>query len=1474
MAAPPAGFIEEAPDQTSGPPPGFVEETPAAPRVPVHRGIKSGLNVNRYFGQPSGYEPQTETNPNLPGNILDTGTGQLGGVIKRSFVSPFEAQFREPQAQEEIRQGAEKMFSPVRPPWKQPVEGEPVDPGARFMGGVAQEAVPAAAGLVSPGTVALGAAAPVMEAAGPVLGSIFGAQGASQLPEAAGSIYSGAKEGVPAVEMGRRVGRGAAALGMAVAPLLHAGSGRPVPPSDIPGEEHLPPRTYEEDNLPAPPPRENAGLPIRAGSAGPSFDERVARDAEAAVARRGPPPGFTEEPGSPPVGFTEEARPQNAPPVAQAAPGGVSALDEPPSPQPTPSAPPAPPGSEIHGPSADHLENVARLKQTVALTPQEKESIAAKMADPEFHPDDLTPEETAKLAAVRNLHDRRDTLQNRMDSARSLKGKTRGAWTDEITAIDQWNSSGGNPALPMQKGDPSKLSAVARTGRMVKAVDEEHARDGPFQTADEVRDAAEKAGIQFTTPQRPADLAGPEQGDASFDFGENAADPRISEPAAWEKGPAEGPPPPGRQEPPETYFKGDRIAYTGTQAPDGFYGFKYLDGEKAGQEGVTARGPQGEDPYAERAKKEWTDQQEGFRRLRSAELGSQSVEAAKTGKAADASLFAQKATEASRMEEAANPQQKSVFGEGDIIDHRGLDIVGGQKSIFGKQDDFGPFRGSGASPKRALEGGVPGFMPENRAIPEFVADKLDRNEYAKGIYGGGPPEVGVSKAPIQPPSDRISLPVRFARMREEYAPIQHKYGQDVAGALAGLFTHQHESDAFVNAFEHEAYGKPGPEFDRVQAALTGLGYHNTAEALRAKGGAPSGTPDIGADQAERLRTDPKVANAEALALSRVEGALQAVRRRIGLPVNTRGQSESFQLNLRSAPPEQGDVIGISKRGKLNEMEDPAATGKGEYVTDPKRALRGTVNALWQKEAAYNFKDALDKNGLLVTQDKVNVNPFDKTKGTATIGKKETRMMPVSVPDPEGGPNLLRWAPADLVMAARKAKEYRASSQSDFGKVMDLGTAAQLAVGGDLGLHAHRIVGIGAQEQASSGKNFGALIPLVGGKAEMIASMVKMANKPSGRVMQGLLERYGGNTGALANASEAEPTSKLGKVVGLPHELLKSERFGVDTLVRRSSALAHYEALHDKIVSPILDAVDAGEMNEVEAIRRIDDALGRKDGLDMARAVNTSLGFQNRALRADWINSFQKGAPFLGYQIGALVGGIRRMATAGLQPRRLVSQVKAGNYGQATIAAAASLASGPIGTYMALHALNNWFSGHSPEENDPNHRLDLALSSEPHPMYITNLEPEQARSVRLMGLKTAAQTGDISKTLKGVATAGTNELISLPLPLLQMVVKAGLAAQGKSLYLSNYKQGGDQFGNLHLGRGQGGAALYPFGLGRQIAQSQLSEKGPTLSDAEKETAASYAGISMYRDQDTEPPAAGGYRGFTPPRPPSIYSRRHR
>lgn len=118
-------------------------------------------------------------------------------------------------------------------------------------------------------------------------------------------------------------------------------------------------------------------------------------------------------------------------------------------------------------------------------------------------------------------------------------------------------------------------------------------------TPEEHRDAV----AEFITKERP-DLAE----EVSDVVGELKGEEET--PEAQEEAPAEETAT-GRK---ETYINGDRVEYTGNMV-DGMHEYEFMEGRRKGETGATARGPDGSDPYADRNRQAWKEQQAQFSKL-------------------------------------------------------------------------------------------------------------------------------------------------------------------------------------------------------------------------------------------------------------------------------------------------------------------------------------------------------------------------------------------------------------------------------------------------------------------------------------------------------------------------------------------------------------------------------------------------------------------------------------------------------------------------------------------------------------------------------------------------------------------------------------------------------------------------------------------------------------------------------------------
>lgn len=105
---------------------------------------------------------------------------------------------------------------------------------------------------------------------------------------------------------------------------------------------------------------------------------------------------------------------------------------------------------------------------------------------------------------------------------------------------------------------------------------------------------ADAINAEYSTPKERADAIARARN--LVEFRQTHADPRV---------------PPAI----ETWYNGDRVAYTGEFNDKGEHTLIYLDGNKAGEFRVTHTPPNGVDPFTVRNQQEWRNQQADFRKL-------------------------------------------------------------------------------------------------------------------------------------------------------------------------------------------------------------------------------------------------------------------------------------------------------------------------------------------------------------------------------------------------------------------------------------------------------------------------------------------------------------------------------------------------------------------------------------------------------------------------------------------------------------------------------------------------------------------------------------------------------------------------------------------------------------------------------------------------------------------------------------------
>lgn len=770
-----------------------------------------------------------------------------------------------------------------------------------------------------------------------------------------------------------------------------------------------------------------------------------------------------------------------------------------------------------------------------------------------------------------------------------------------------------------------------------------------------------------------------------------------------------------------------------------------------------------------------------------------------------------------------------------------------EKAVAGKRDNFGP-RKAGASREPA-----PDLYSD-----EPIRSTTERAAAAADIYRGGPPGGGGGptglvgrggNAEIETP-DRISAFEAHRRgLREKLAPEQRQYGERVAGSLAGLETAPALAKGVWERFKREAFGKNEAEATRIKNGMVGVGYHGRAEQLREQGKDPSGIPDIGAEDAERLMRDPKIARAVDLWMRTVEPGLQAIRKEIGWPVNTWGEQPRFQLNLRVSPRDTAVDFGAAKRGNpgaTREMADEAF-GQGDYVTDTDKVLSGIISKHVNTHARVQLRNEIEKAGLFFDPEQTHIEP-DGSHSAMINGKKET-LMPSMVDGEEP-----KYAPKRLVDLARKTAPIAHSNIAD--KALDLGVSASLGLGADVAPHIRREFDALSALMAQSGVHPEAMVPWIGSRVAAGVEMKRMAHEPEGEVMQYLLEKGGGDRGVGFRASTADQ-SKTAKVLGFGHSMIFGQKYGADVLMRRAGGKSFLMAKYDPAaIQDVLDRANAGSLSPVAAGVEIEKMLGPDGVSALARDVNSTFGYNNHLLRPDILNHAQRFAPYIGSQAGMIPGEIRRTVGLNLSPSKIRAQVKGGRYGQAAIGAASSMLSGPVGSMIAMQALNMAMGKSRGEDggttfsNPAGHKLDVRLTKK---WYLTNLDAGLTRANRLIGATKGVEDG-AEEGVKSIGREGLNEGLSSVSPLLKMVFSA-------AVHKTTHFTPGNRLMEAKPGW------WYPLGVGREIAQTESGGDQP-MGDSLKQAGASLVGLRIKNsDQDYagSRKMPGQAKAFVPPKP---------
>lgn len=685
------------------------------------------------------------------------------------------------------------------------------------------------------------------------------------------------------------------------------------------------------------------------------------------------------------------------------------------------------------------------------------------------------------------------------------------------------------------------------------------------------------------------------------------------------------------------------------------------------------------------------------------------------------------------------------------------------------------------------------------------------------------------------------------RLRERFSGIEQQDNPAVARAFLDRATVPDQAGSMERAFAGKAFGTD----EQAYKDWLELGYHYRGQLLRSRGQPAPGLPTLSPGEVSRRLADPKIRAAIDTFNREYRPGIEDIRVRNGLPMDPAAGTVPFFLNL---PTESDPVTGQDSAVGFGKSFDRPATGGSEYANDPHEAVRRIFGGHLKTDTAARLEAEVRK--LSIDPAKVvdpggtrNPAQFQQPKDDAFVGPYKGKQVRVGVVDLNAGKTITPAAiksgklPASLwpkvgqpmppdyhYVPERVAKEMNGFRQEpgDWDTLFDKFMRGLTRVGlvGDFAPHSARVVAAVGQRLAQSGYGGASMLPSwMGSNEAAIGRMRDMAGTPIGEAVQVLIDRSGASRGSAYGIKPAK--TKAGKILNLPHDWLMDPEHGVDPTARRVVADSYLRVM---LGHEAMDAVEAdlkaGTVTPREAADDLAGRLSDKDLIGLGRRVNDTLGYSNRQTRSDLLNWAQRVLPFLSSESGMIPNEAVRLATGNINPAEIARSVQAGRYGQAAKQTIGSLATGAVGVYLLMNALNYASTkmtrgqGRWLDENDEGHKLDVEVAPN---WFWSNIDPGLSRAARMLGLKSL-----MNKQTPHPGIEAANEGMSILGGGLRLAF-AGLT--GRQLHMN------DDGTLMKSTLGQ----LSPLGAGRNLAKSG----GQNMGAAAVQDVASLAGVNLQR-----------------------------
>lgn len=578
------------------------------------------------------------------------------------------------------------------------------------------------------------------------------------------------------------------------------------------------------------------------------------------------------------------------------------------------------------------------------------------------------------------------------------------------------------------------------------------------------------------------------------------------------------------------------------------------------------------------------------------------------------------------------------------------------------------------------------------------------------------------------------------RIRERFSGIEGRYGSDVAKGFTKTVQSGVEARSVVRAMMKQT----GATEDTL-TKLRAIGLDNRAIELKSRGLPASTVPTLTPADAAAYRADPKVKAAMKWWNDNVAPDLTDIRSRNGMILSSAPSKMDFFVNLVG---ELGPESGGGKTGtNLQEAFNKAAAGEGTYKSDPTDFFTSMVQQHLRTDASAQLADAIrakasvPPGSVIDPQAKLSPAAFPAKPSnryfTADFKGRKVEVEAINLnPNPSGTPDY-HYVPREVAREFNNIRQPVSQHDTILDKAMSAGTAASTF--GSIALHAWREISHAGSRIAESGQDLKSAIPWIGSKVAAVKRMVDLRDSKFGDTVQLLVDRTGGDKGVGWGVQPAK--TSIGRLLNKPHEMLFNPDTGFDPMMRRVVADAHLRTmLGADAVSKIESDVNAGKLSPIEAARQIENGLKPEEFQGLGRQINNTLGWANKQTRSDLLNSASRVFPYISSESGMIPRELVARVTRGVNPKALAAMARNGQYTQLATSLLGSLATGAIGTHLAMNALNyastkattgkgQWMS-----DNDEGHKTDVQVAPK---WYWSNMDPMLSRANRVLGYKQAA-----------------------------------------------------------------------------------------------------------------------------------------